>query len=215
MVFKIGLTGGLASGKSTVAARLAEYGIPVLDADKVVHDLYRPGRPGAGAVAMVFGMQVIDPQGGVDRKKLAARVFNDAPSLKVLNGLIHPLVITEQARWFDTLARAGQPIGVVEATLLVETGGRARYDCIVTVSAPEMVRLGRALDRGPGEDSADIAKRIAAQLPDAGREAVADIVLMNDGTRDDLAAKADALAERLVAAAEAAASAALPAQKKS
>ena len=201
MVFKIGLTGGLASGKSTVAARLAEYGIPVLDADKVVHDLYRPGRAGAGAVAMVFGTQVIDGAGGVDRKKLAARVFNDPPSLKALNGLIHPLVITEQARWFDTLTREGQPLGVVEATLLVETGGRTRYDFIVTVSAPEMVRLGRALGRGAGDDSADIAKRIAAQLPDAGREAVADIVVVNDGTREELIAKADALAEKLIAAA--------------
>jgi len=199
MIYKVGLTGGLASGKSTVAARLAEYGIPVLDADKVVHDLYKPGRPGAGAVAMVFGVQVIDAQGGVDRKKLAARVFNDPPQLKVLNGLIHPLVITEQARWFDTLSKQNQPLGVVEATLLVETGGRTRYDCIVTVSAPEMVRLGRALDRGPGEDSADIAKRIAAQLPDAGREAVADIVVMNDGTPEELLAKADGLAEKLIA----------------
>ncbi len=203
MTFKVGLTGGLASGKTTVAERLAEYGIPVLDADQVVHDLYRPGRPGAGAVAMVFGVQVIDSTGGVDRKKLAARVFNDPPSLKILNGLIHPLVITEQAKWFDSLAKAGQPIGVVEATLLVETGGRTRYDFIVTVSAPEMVRFSRALGRGPGGDSADIAKRIAAQLPDAGREAVADVVVMNDGTTEELIVKADALAEKLIAAAAA------------
>jgi len=203
MIYKVGLTGGLASGKTTVAERLAEYGIPVLDADKVVHDLYRPGRPGANAVAMVFGVQMIDPQGGVDRKKLAARVFSDQPSLKTLNGLIHPLVITEQAKWFDSLAKSGQPIGVVEATLLIETGGRSRYDFIATVSAPEMVRLSRALGRIPGEDSAGLAKRIAAQLPDSAREAVADLVILNDGTRDELIAKADALAEKLIAAAAA------------
>jgi dephospho-CoA kinase len=200
MIYKVGLTGGLASGKTTVAERLAEYGIPVLDADKVVHDLYRPGRPGANAVAMVFGVQMIDPQGGVDRKKLAARVFSDQPSLKTLNGLIHPLVITEQAKWFDSLAKSGQPIGVVEATLLIETGGRSRYDFIATVSAPEMVRLSRALGRIPGEDSAGLAKRIAAQLPDSAREAVADLVILNDGTRDELIAKADVLAEKLIAA---------------
>lgn len=199
MTYKVGLTGGLASGKTTVAERLTEYGIPVLDADKVVHDLYRPGRPGANAVAMVFGVQMIDPQGGVDRKKLAARVFSDQPSLKTLNGLIHPLVITEQAKWFDSLAKSGQPIGVVEATLLIETGGRSRYDFIATVSAPEMVRLGRALGRIPGEDSAGLAKRIAAQLPDSAREAVADFVIVNDGTRDELIAKADVLAEKLIA----------------
>jgi dephospho-CoA kinase len=200
MIYKVGLTGGLASGKTTVAERLGEYGIPILDADKVVHDLYRPGRPGANAVAMVFGVQMIDPQGGVDRKKLAARVFSDQPSLKTLNGLIHPLVITEQAKWFDSLAKSGQPIGVVEATLLIETGGRSRYDFIATVSAPEMVRLSRALGRIPGEDSAGLAKRIAAQLPDSAREAVADLVILNDGTRDELIAKADALAEKLIAA---------------
>ena len=203
MIYKVGLTGGLASGKTTVAERLAEYGIPVLDADKVVHDLYRPGRPGANAVAMVFGVQMIDPQGGVDRKKLAARVFSDQPSLKTLNGLIHPLVITEQAKWFDSLAKSGQPIGVVEATLLIETGGRSRYDFIATVSAPEMVRLSRALGRIPGEDSAGLAKRIAAQLPDSAREAVADLVILNDGTRDELIAKADVLAEKLIAKAAA------------
>ena len=203
MIYKVGLTGGLASGKTTVAERLAEYGIPILDADKVVHDLYRPGRPGANAVAMVFGVQMIDPQGGVDRKKLAARVFSDQPSLKTLNGLIHPLVITEQAKWFDSLAKSGQPIGVVEATLLIETGGRSRYDFIATVSAPEMDRLSRALGRIPGEDSAGLAKRIAAQLPDSAREAVADLVILNDGTRDELIAKADALAEKLIAAAAA------------
>jgi dephospho-CoA kinase len=203
MIYKVGLTGGLASGKTTVAERLGEYGIPILDADKVVHDLYRPGRPGANAVAMVFGVQMIDPQGGVDRKKLAARVFSDQPSLKTLNGLIHPLVITEQAKWFDSLAKSGQPIGVVEATLLIETGGRSRYDFIATVSAPEMVRLSRALGRIPGEDSAGLAKRIAAQLPDSAREAVADLVILNDGTRDDLIAKADALAEKLIAKAAA------------
>jgi len=200
MIYKVGLTGGLASGKTTVAERLGEYGIPILDADKVVHDLYRPGRPGANAVAMVFGVQMIDSQGGVDRKKLAARVFSDQPSLKTLNGLIHPLVITEQAKWFDSLAKSGQPIGVVEATLLIETGGRSRYDFIATVSAPEMVRLSRAQGRIPGEDSAGLAKRIAAQLPDSAREAVADLVILNDGTRDELIAKADILAEKLIAA---------------
>jgi dephospho-CoA kinase len=200
MIYKVGLTGGLSSGKSTVAERLAEYGIPVLDADKVVHDLYRPGRPGANAVAIVFGVQVMDAQGGVDRKKLAARVFSDPPSLKTLNGLIHPLVITEQARWFDTLSSTGQPLGVVEATLLIETGGRSRYDFIVTVSAPEMVRLSRALGRIPGEDSAALARRIAAQLPDTDREAVADLVLVNDGTKEELIAKADSLADWLMSA---------------
>jgi dephospho-CoA kinase len=201
MIYRVGLTGGLASGKSSVASRLRSHGIPVLDADQVVHDLYRPGRPGANAVAMVFGLQVIDSAGGVDRVKLGARVFSDPPALKTLNGLIHPLVLTEQARWFDAQTKSGEPLGVVEATLLVETGGRSRYDFIVTVSAPEAVRLNRALQRSSAEDFAAVARRIAAQISDAERETVADLVIVNDGTAEELEKKADSLAAWLLSAA--------------
>ena len=199
MVYRVGLTGGLASGKSTVARQLASYGLPILDADQVVHDLYRPGAAGTSAVIGTFGLQMLDTSGGVDRKKLAARAFSDPVALKTLNGLIHPLVLMAQARWFDSLSAARQPVGVVEATLLIETGGRARYDFIVTVSAPETARLGRALRRLPDEESGALLKRIAAQLPDSERETVADLVIVNDGTEEELIRKADLLAEMLLA----------------
>ncbi|MDL1952023.1 dephospho-CoA kinase, partial [Acidobacteria bacterium ACD] len=109
MVLRVGLTGGLASGKSTVAARLAGLGIPVLDADRVVHDLYRPGGEGARAVAEEFGPAVLAADGSVDRARLAARAFPDPSAVARLNARVHPLVVAAQARWFEELARRGEP----------------------------------------------------------------------------------------------------------
>ena len=145
MILKVGLTGGLASGKSTVAGRLRANGIPVLDADLIVHDLYREGGAGARAVAEAFGPEFLAVDGSVDRPKLSAHVFHDPPSLARLNALIHPLVHAAQAKWFGDLEAKGEALGVVEATLLVETGGRERFDVLVTVSAPADVRLARAV----------------------------------------------------------------------
>lgn len=198
LVLRVGLTGGLASGKSTVAARLAELGIPVLDADRVVHDLYRPGAAGARAVAEEFGPEVLDAEGGVDRSKLAARAFADPARVSRLNARVHPLVIAAQAAWFEELARLGARLGVVEATLLVESGGRGRYDVLVAVSAPEEVRLERALARKPGTTREALLARVRAQLSEADRNAACDEVILNAGSRDDLLARADGLALRLL-----------------
>ena len=113
MILKVGLTGGLASGKSTVAGRLRENGISVLDADLIVHDLYREGSEGAHAVAEAFGPDFLAADGSVDRPKLSAHVFHDPASLARLNALIHPLVRDEQARWFAALEAKGDNLGVV------------------------------------------------------------------------------------------------------
>lgn len=197
MVLKVGLTGGLASGKSTVAARLSQLGLPVLDADRIVHELYRPGGDGARAVGEEFGPGVLAADGSVDRPKLAARVFSDLSAVSRLNARVHPLVIAAQSRWFDELGRSGAPLGVVEATLLVESGGRERYDVLVAVTAPEEVRVGWALSRTPGASREELLRRVRAQLPDEKRNAACDEVLVNDGSREELVAKADLLAERL------------------
>ena len=202
-ILRVGLTGGLASGKSSVAARLAGHGIPVLDADAVVHSLYLPGAPGTRAVAEEFGPGVLDPSGGVDRARLAGRVFGDPPALARLNARIHPLVIERQRTWFEEREAAGDLLGVVEATLLVESGGRERYDVVVVVSAPPEVRLERAVRRSGENDREGLKKRIAAQLPDEEREKAADVVLTANGTKEELLAKVDALAERLKAMAAA------------
>ncbi|HSB35793.1 MAG TPA: dephospho-CoA kinase [Thermoanaerobaculia bacterium] len=196
-VLRVGLTGGIASGKSTVAARLAEHGIPVLDADRVVHDLYLPGAAGTRAVAEEFGAALLDREGAVDRSRLAERVFADPEALARLNARIHPLVLQAQERWFEARQEASDALGVVEATLLVETGGRQRYDVVIAVSAPEEVRLERAVRRSGEFHREGLRRRIAAQMRDAEREKSADIVLRTDGTKEELLVRVDELAARL------------------
>ncbi|MFI5182124.1 MAG: dephospho-CoA kinase [Thermoanaerobaculia bacterium] len=196
-ILRIGLTGGIASGKSTVAARLREHGIPVLDADEVVRDLYRPDGKGARIVMEEFGPEMLDPSGGVDRARLARRVFADPLALARLNARIHPLVIETQRRWLEEREKEGKRLGVIEATLLVESGGRERYDLIIAVSAPEEVRLERAVHRSGEAERDGLRRRIAAQMRDAEREKAADIVLRSDGTKEELLEKVDLLAARL------------------
>ena len=197
-MLRVGLTGGLASGKSTVARRLASRGIPVLDADLVVRTLYLPGEAGAEAVARLFGAGVLAPDGSVDRPALASRAFGDPAAVASLNAAIHPLVHAEEELWLESLESRGERVGVVEATLLLESGGRARYAVVVAVSAPQADRLARALARDPGRSEKEMRDRMAAQLLDAERERVADVVLVNDGSLDSLLAKADALAADLL-----------------
>jgi len=194
MTLKVGLTGGLASGKSTVAGRLRENGIPVLDADLIVHDLYRGGGQGASAVADAFGPEFLAPDGSVDRRRLSAHVFHNSTELARLNGVIHPLVREAQARWFADLEAKSEPLGVIEATLLVETGGRQRFDVLVTVSAPADTRLKRAVRRSGETDPNEFVRRMSAQFSDVAREEVADIVLHADGTKEELLKKVDELA---------------------
>jgi dephospho-CoA kinase len=196
-ILRVGLTGGIASGKSTIAARLRERGIPVLDADEVVRELYRPGGEGARAVSLEFGPEMLDPSGGVDRARLSRHAFADPLALARLNSRIHPLVIEAQRRWFQEREAEGSRVAVIEATLLVESGGRGRYDLIVAVSAPEEVRLERAVHRSGEIEREGLRRRIAAQMRDADRETAADIVLRTDGTKEELMEKVDALAERI------------------
>jgi dephospho-CoA kinase len=193
VLLTVGLTGGLASGKSTVARWLAEKGFSVVDADRLVADLYRPGQPGAEAVRRLFGEAMLDAQGGVDHARLGARVFSDPAARRELEAVIHPLV---GAAFRDLLARA-RGIVVMEATLLVETGGAERYDVLVTVEADPELRLRRAIDRGVDPESA--RGRLAAQATSEARIAKADYVLWNEGSLFDLRTQVDQLARSLEA----------------
>jgi dephospho-CoA kinase len=196
-VRRVGLTGGIASGKSAVAARWRELGIPVLDADRLVHALYEPGEAGAVAVAEEFGSGVLDERGAVSRPRLAALVFADPAAVARLNARVHPLVRRETDRWLAERETEGRAVAVVEATLLVENAGRERFDRLVAVSAPEELRLGRALARDPAATRESVLARMRAQLPDDARNAACDEVLVNDGSLEELLAKADALAAGL------------------
>ncbi|MCL4806518.1 MAG: dephospho-CoA kinase [Thermoanaerobaculia bacterium] len=194
---RVGLTGGIASGKSAVAARWRELGIPVLDADLLVRSLYEPGEAGAAAVAEEFGPEVLDERGAVSRPRLAALVFADPAAVARLNARVHPLVRRETDRWLAEREAEGYPAAVVEATLLVENAGRERFDLLVAVSSPEELRLARALARDPSATRESVLARMRAQLPDDARNAACDEVLVNDGSVEELLAKADALAPRL------------------
>jgi dephospho-CoA kinase len=178
----VGLTGGLASGKSTVAQGLERLGAEVFDCDVWVHELYLPDRAGARDVAYLFGENVLDAQGGVDRDALAAVVLSDASARSRLEGAIHPLVRHGVENWLRTLGP--RSVAVVEAALLVETGSWRNYDLLAVVWCEEEQQLQRAQKRGVGEGRA--RGILAAQMPLDDKRDRAQIVIDNSGTRNDL-----------------------------
>ena len=189
--FLLGLTGGLASGKSTVARWLEEAGFLVVDADRVVAELYAPGGRGAAAVRELFGREVLTSEGAVDRPKVAERVFADDAARHRLEQAIHPLV----RQHFREIAEAAEGVVVYEATLLVESGHSETFDLVVSIEAPEEKRLAWAMARGMDEASAKA--RLAAQGDGAKRRAGADRILRNEGSLQDLRQAVDELIAEL------------------
>jgi dephospho-CoA kinase len=184
---RIGLTGGLASGKSTVARWLAEAGFLVIDADRLVAELYQAGGEGARLVSDLFGSGHLDASGAVDRARLSERVFADADARRRLEQAIHPLV---RRRFAEIAATSDRPV-VLEATLLVEAGYAPDFDLVVTVEADPEVRLARAAARGL--DPAQARARLEAQGSGEARRAAARRVLDNDGGLADLRRQVEAL----------------------
>lgn len=182
---RVGLTGGLASGKSTVARMLAGRGATVIDADRLVAELYEPGEPGARAAAELFGEEVLDGRGAVDREGLAAVVFADPEARRRLERAVHPLVRER----FAEIARETEGVVVLEATLLVEAGYAPDFDRVVTVEAEPEARLRRAVARGM--DEAEARRRLAAQGDGEARRTAADVVIRNDGDLAELERRVD------------------------
>jgi dephospho-CoA kinase len=176
MILRAGLTGGIASGKSTIARMFATLGCNVVDADQIVARLYQPGEAGHEALVRTYGAGILLPDSSIDRRKLADVAFATADSAKALNALIHPLVIAEEARMMGEV-RDG--IVMVEATLLIEAGGRDRYDRIVIVDVDPETQLARAIARGMTREDAE--RRIAHQMPREERLRYADYVIDNSG----------------------------------
>jgi dephospho-CoA kinase len=186
-VLSIGLTGGIGSGKSTVSGLLAARGAVIVDADRIAREVVEPGTPGLAAVVAAFGDGVVGPDGGLDRPALAAVVFADPAARGRLDGIVHPLV---RARAAELAAAAPADAVVVhDIPLLVETGQAGRYELVLVVRADPEVRVARLVQRGLTEP--DARARIAAQATDEQRAAVADVVLDNSGTREELAAQVD------------------------
>ena len=190
-MLRVGLTGGLASGKSTVADILRELGAAVLDADEIVRALYREGAAGSEAARELFGETVLGPDGRVDRTRIAAVVFTNPEARHALEAKIHPLVRAERERFFADAERRGAAVAVVEASQLLEAKTESDYDRIVLVMAPEEERVRRWGEKGG--DPEDARRRISAQIPaDAARER-ADDVVWNGGSLDELRRKVTGL----------------------
>lgn len=180
MILKVGLTGGIASGKSTIMRNFAGLGCITVDADAIVARLYRPGEAGHDAIVRTYGRDVLRPDGEIDRPKLSAIAFSSADEAKKLNALIHPLVLAEQAQMIESAEAWGEDaIFIVEATLLLESGGRQRYDRIVIVDVAPDVQLARAIGRGMAAE--EVARRMANQMPREERLRHADYVIDNSG----------------------------------
>ena len=177
----IGLTGGIASGKSTVASMLRAAGAPVVDADQLARQVVEPGSPALAEIAAQFGPDLLDADGRLDRQKMAARVFGDDQARRALNAITHPRIAAASQAALAALAAAGHPVAVYEAALLVESGLAGGLDGLIVVAVPEPVQRQRLASRDQ-LDPAAIEARIAAQLPLADKVAAADWVVNNSGS---------------------------------
>ncbi len=196
---RIGLTGGIAAGKSVAARRLAASGAVVVDHDVLAREAVAPGSAGLAAVVEEFGGGVLDPAGALDRPALARVVFADPAARARLDAIVHP-VVRRLAAEREAAAATAQPGAVVvhDIPLLVETGQADRFHLVVVVHAPAVLRVER-LVRLRGMSRADAEARVAAQARDEERLAVADVVLDGTGGDADLQREVDALWDRLVA----------------
>jgi dephospho-CoA kinase len=185
---RVGLTGGVGSGKSTVARLLAGHGAVVIDADAIAREVVEPDTPGYDAVVAHFG-DVVVADGRLDRPALAAIVFNDETQREALNAIVHPLVGQRMGELMQSAPEGA--VAVWDIPLLVENNGAGGFEFVVVVEAPVEIRLARLAARGMAEQ--DARERMAVQASDEQRRAVADVVITNDGTLDELAAQVDAV----------------------
>ncbi|MHB8896568.1 MAG: dephospho-CoA kinase [Candidatus Geothermincolia bacterium] len=188
----VGLTGGIASGKTEVDNELERLGALVIDADKVARDVVEPGAPAYIAIVREFGNGVLDGTGAIDRPALAAIVFNDEDKRRILNGITHPAIFQEMIQrvreYADTRRPQDVPAVVLDAALIVDTGVTGVFDLLVVITADEEARVRRLVEtRGMSEQ--DARSRLHSQVDDARRVEMADLTIVNDGTIDELRAR--------------------------
>ncbi|MDZ8202560.1 dephospho-CoA kinase [Microbacterium sp. SSW1-59] len=189
----VALTGGIASGKSTIAARLAEHGAVVVDADRIVRDVQSPGSPVLAAIAKRFGARMLRPDGSLDRAALGAAVFGDERAVQSLNAIVHPAVREESHRRFSAAFRADPDAVVVyDVPLLAETRASDPWELIVVAHAPARLRRDR-LVRLRGMSEVDADARLAAQVSDDERLRLADVVIDTAGDLADTHRQVDEL----------------------
>ena len=179
---RVALTGGIASGKSTVANLFAARGVPVIDTDVIAREVVEPGTPALAAVVEAFGPEVLGADGRLDRRRMRERIFGDAAARRRLEGILHPAIRAEMAR--RSLA-AGGPYQVLVIPLLAEGGRRDHVDRVLLVDVPEELQVERLMLRD-GVSREQAAASLGAQAGRAARLAIADDVILNTGRADDL-----------------------------
>jgi dephospho-CoA kinase len=190
MAHAFGLSGGIASGKSSVAARWRVRGLPIVDADVLAREVVAKGSEGLSELACAFGPGVVGPDGEIDRAGLARIVFGDPGARRTLETITHPRIIRAGAERIEALGRTGAPLICYEAALLVERGRVEELRPLVVVTAPERARIARAMARSTMSED-EVRARIRAQLPLEDKVRVADFVIENDGDIAALEPRAD------------------------
>ena len=187
-MLRVGLTGGVACGKSTVAKMFAELGANIVDADTIAHELYRPGQEVLQELVKHFGSEILKPDGELDRAKLATLVF-DGGRVEELNKIVHPAVIRQQDQWMRSLGEKDRyAVAIVEAALILEAGVKDHFDRIMVVTCKPEQKVARFAKRtGMSEDAAraDVERRNKAQMPDEEKARRADFVIDNSGSPEE------------------------------
>ncbi len=193
-MFRVGLTGGIASGKSTVGRLLVKSGFPVIDSDQISRDLVAPGSEVLSAIVQEMGPEILAADGSLDRARLGQIVFSGESKRRALEKILHPLIQAEQNRWLDGLEAKGEdPVAVVDAAVMIESGGWKRFDLIVVVDCDEDQQIER-LRRRNGLDAQAALGRIRSQMPLSEKVEFADRIVDNRGTPRELEARVAELA---------------------
>ena len=192
----IGLTGGIGSGKSTVAALIAAQGFTVIDADRIARDIVEPGMPALAELARAFGEDILNEDGTLNRGLLAQCAFSDEKRTQLLNGIMHPRIDEETQRRFESARANGEQVVIYDMPLLVDKGLHEGMDQTVVVDVDVETRVKRLVEHR-GLDEEDARRRIAAQIDDDARLAVADIIIDNNGSLEDLKPQVKSLVDKL------------------
>lgn len=179
---RIGLTGGIGSGKSTVAAILAEHGFPIIDADKIAREVVEPGQPALAELALTFGEDILNEDGSLNRQALANVAFVNEENRQALNNITHPRINARTEELFAEAEAAGKEAAVWDMPLLVDQGYQDRVDIVIVVDVDAETRLKRLVG-SRGLDEADARRRIASQIDDETRRKAADFIVDNNGER--------------------------------
>ncbi|SCB73940.1 dephospho-CoA kinase [Weissella bombi] len=197
-MFKLGLTGGIATGKSTISTYLSSKNIPILDADKIARQVVEPGTPGLAEIVQYFGDDILQDDQTLNRKALGQIVFNDEQALQKLNEITHPRIQQMMMDQVAVLAKSNTPLVILDIPLLLENHNEAGADAVMLVTIPKTLQLERLMNRNH-LTQAEAESRIAAQMPLAEKEQLADYIIDNSGSVADTYKQVDQVINQILA----------------